>query len=481
MRELKHPHKFKIFSEIFQFIKESIIPLIVFLVSIGSKIPAKYGGDYTEILVVIAFGVISIALAIVKWKRNVYCVETEGIYIKYGVFEMHERTVPFSQVHTADISSSIVQRVFNVCKLEIDTAGGDGKSEISIFLSKQEAVRVKNIIFKGNKMEDEVEIMEEKNIKKFMTSLKDLFVMATFSSRILTGFFIIIAFYAKIDDKVPDDVKRGAEAFSNDVIKEINGTSIIKYIVALVLIMLFISWSISVIMTVVKYYRFTVIREEDNIKLSYGLFNKKEVTIPVKRIQSIIIVEGVIKKPLGYFSLNLETIGYGKDKGESTMICPIAKKKVLDKFFEDVLPEMNITYDLEKPPRKALKGFLLSRLLVDFIVMSIIAIFAPYGYYIFLLVPIIVIWHYIRFIDNGLYCSEDFVVMRYRNLARKTVIVQKECIQSIEKSQNIFQKRKAIAKYEVTIAGDILGKSYTVRYMNEDYIEDIMLTTFQIR
>ena len=197
-------------------------------------------------------------------------------------------------------------------------------------------------------------------------------------------------------------------------------------------------------LTIIKYYKFTVIREDDNIKLSYGLFNKKEVTIPVKRIQSLTIVEGVIKKSLGYFSLNVETIGYGKDKGESTMICPIAKRTVLDKFFVDILPEMNISYKLEKSPKKALKGFLLFRLVPEFIVMSLVAYFAPYGYYIFLLIPILLILYYTRFIDNGLYCSDKFIVMRYRKLARETIIIQKESIQSMEKIQNVLDRKSVV-------------------------------------
>ncbi|MBU3158512.1 PH domain-containing protein [Clostridium frigoris] len=472
MRELKHQHKFIIFSELFQFIKNSIVPLIIFLISIGSKIPPKYGGDYTEGIVIIAFFVIVSALAIFKWKRNVYNVQEDGMYMKYGIFEIHERTVPFSQVHTADISSSLIQRLFNVCKLEIDTAGGDAKSEISIFLSKQEALRIKSIIFKVEKNENQDEIIEEKNIKKLTSSLKDLFVMATFSTRILAGFFIILAFYSKIDDILPKKFKEKAQGYTDNIIKGVKGVNIIKYVVTLIIIMLFVSWVISIGLTIIKYYKFTVIREDDNIKLSYGLFNKKEVTIPLKRIQSLIIVEGVIKKPLGYFSLNVETIGYGKDKGESTMICPIAKKIVLDKFFVDILPEMNITYNLEKSPRKALKGFIVFRLVPELIVMFLVGYFAPYGYYIFLLLPILIILHYIRFSDNGLYCGDEFIVMRYRKLARETVIIQKECIQSIEKTQNLFQKNKAIAKCRVTIAGDILGSSYTVGYMNEDFIKE---------
>ncbi|APC39834.1 PH domain-containing protein [Clostridium estertheticum] len=472
MRELKHQHKFIIFSELFQFIKNSIVPLVIFLVSLGSKIPKKYGGDYTEVIVIIAFFVIVSALAIFKWKRNVYNVQDEGMYMKYGIFEIHERTVPFSQVHTADISSSLIQRVFNVCKLEIDTAGGDKKSEISIFSSKQEALRIKSIIFKVKENENQDEIVEEKNIKKLTSSLKDLFVMATFSTRILAGFFIIFAFYSKIDDMLPKEFKKRAQGYTDNVMKGVNGVNIIKYVVILIFIILFISWVISIGLTIIKYYKFTVIREDDNIKLSYGLFNKKEVTIPVKRIQSLIIVEGIIKKSLGYFSLNVETIGYGKDKGESTMICPIAKRTVLDKFFVDILPEMNISYELEKSPRKALKGFLLFRLVPEFIVMSLVAYFAPYGYYIFLLIPILVILYYTRFIDNGLYCSDKFIVMRYRKLARETIIMQKKSVQSMEKIQNIFQKKKAVAKCKVTIAGDVVGNSYTVGYMNEDFIKD---------
>jgi len=72
--------------------------------------------------------------------------------------------------------------------------------------------------------------------------------------------------------------------------------------------------------------------------------------------------------------------------------------------------------------------------------------------------------------NNG----DDLVVMRCRNLSRVTVIIQRECVQSMEKKQNIFQKRKAIAKYKVTISGDIVGKSYKIGYMDERYIEDII-------
>lgn len=478
MSQLKHSHKFTMFSEVFKFIISKIVPFIIFLVSIGSiglKFPEKYGGNYTVNLGVIAVVVVSIILAIVKWNKNTYELEDETMYIKYGVFMLHERTVPFSQVQSADVSSSVVQRLFNVCKIEIDTAREDEKPEISIFLSKAEALRVKNIIFKGNENNDEVQFMEERNIKKFTPSLKDLFMMATISGRILAGFFIIIGIYFKIDDIVPNEFKRRAQVFSEDAIKGVYATSSIKYRVAMLFIILFVSWMISIIVTITKDYKFTVIRKEDNIKLSYGLFDKKEVTIPVKRIQSLIIVDGVIKKSLGYCSLNVETIGYGKDKGGKTMICPSVKRKVLNKFLEDILPEMNITYDLRKSPLRALMGFILFRVLCDCIVMSIIAINIPRGYYVFLLVPILMIWNYIRFIDNGLYCSNDFVVMRYRILARKTVIIQKKCILSIDKVQNGFQKRKAIAKYKVTIAGNSLGKSYSVGYMDEYNVGDIIL------
>jgi putative membrane protein len=473
MSGVKHTHKFTIFSEVFRYIKNSIVPLFIFLISSASEYLKKYGGNYVAILVVVVFLLVIIGLAIVKWKRNIYCIQDEGIYIRSGIFEIHERTVPFSQVHTADISSSIVQRIFNVCKLDIDTAGGKAKeSEISILLSDKEGLRVKSLIFKENKIRTEEEIAII--VKKLTTSTKDLFVMASMSSNMVAGIFIVIVFYMNIVDKMPDAVKTKAEALSNNVIESFNSKGMITYIVALILMALFISWSVSVIITVIKYYGFTVTREEDNIKLSYGLLNKKEVTIPVKRIQSITIVEGIIKKSFGYFSLNVETIGYGKDKGESTMLCPIAKKKVLDNFFQDILPEMNINYDLVKSPRKALKGFILFRLVDDIIIMSIIAKFVPYGQFIFILLPVIAIWNYIRFIDNGIYFNNDFIVMRYRRSARETVIVQKECIQSIEKKQNIFQKRKSVAKYKINIAGDILGKSYTVGYINQNYFKDIL-------
>ncbi|MBU3144176.1 PH domain-containing protein [Clostridium sp. CF012] len=288
-----------------------------------------------------------------------------------------------------------------------------------------------------NNDENEDENEFEESIKEFTPPLKDLFMMATIASIILVGLSIIIAFYFKVGDII---------IFS----------------------MLFISWIVCTIVTLIKYYKYTVIREVNTIKLSYGLFHKKEVSIQVKGIQTLTIVEGIIQKPLGYFSLKVETIGCGKDKGESIMICPIAKSKVLNKFCEDILPEMNITYDLRIPPQKALNGFLLFKLLEAVLIIGLIAIFLPYGYYAFLLIPILLFCHSIRFKDNGLYYGSDFIVMRFRKLHRETVIIKKDCIQSFEKEQNIFQKRRAIAKYKVYIATAGLGKSYKVGYISEN-------------
>ncbi|MGH4118938.1 PH domain-containing protein [Clostridium sp.] len=464
MRQLKHPHKFMIYSEIFKFLLNRIVPFIISFVamhSIGIKFPQKYGGNYTVVYVVSAAVVVVVFLAIVKWKKNVYSLADDEMSIKYGVIMTHERSVPFSQVQSADISSSVVQRLFNVYKLEIDTARGEERFEISLLLSKQEAIRVKNIIFKGHENNGEFEVTEGSNIKKIYCSLKDLFVMATMSSHILLGFLIILGVYFKIEDIVPEGFMRKVKVFGVATIKEANETRTIRYRVALIFIMLFISWTISVLATIIKYYKFTVIREEHNIKLSYGLFDKKEVDIPVKQIQSTTIVEGVTKKTFGYFSLKVNTVGNGEDRGGSRLICPSAQMKVLNKVFKDILPEMNITYDLVMLPRKALIGFLLCRLTIYSITMSLIAIYVPYGCFVFLLLPILMYWHYMSFNDNGIYWGNHFVVMRYRKFSRKTVIIKRNCIKSIGKEQNYFQKRQGITKYTVTIAGENSIKSYS--------------------
>ena len=289
------------------------------------------------------------------------------------------------------------------------------------------------------KDENEIEIaaVVEPSIKEYTSSMMELCMRATISSGILVVVSIISAFYFRLEDRM-------------------------------IFIMLFSSWIICIIVTIIKYYNFKIIRDGYNIKISYGLIYKKEVNIPINTIQSLIIVEGVIKKPLGYFSLKVETIGYGKNKGHSTIICPIAKRKVLNKLIQDIIPEMNVTYVLRNSPAKALNEFLLYKLLEELLVIGLIAIFIPNGYYIFFMIPFLIVWNNIRFKDNGLYYGNDFVVMRFRKLDRKTVIINKVFIQSFEKEQNIFQKRKSIAKYKVIIAGDRLGRTYKVGYISQN-------------
>lgn len=288
-----------------------------------------------------------------------------------------------------------------------------------------------------NKEENEYEFEIEERVREFTACLKDLVIMQIIPGSLLVGIFIILSFYFKMQNII-------------------------------IFTMLFISWIVYVFITIIKSYNFKVVRQGYNIKLSYGLFHKMEKIISVKTIQSLIIVEGVIKKPLGYLSIKVETMKYGKNKGEIITICPIAKSNLLDNFLKDIIPEMNIEYELRTSKGKALNGFILTRLLEGILVISLVSSFLPYGYYGFLLIPILLVWKNISFKDNGLYFGDDFVVMRFRKLGRSTVIICKDCIQSFEKEQNIFQKKNAIAKYTVTIAVGSAGKSYKVGYIGEN-------------
>ena len=54
---------------------------------------------------------------------------------------------------------------------------------------------------------------------------------------------------------------------------------------------------------------FTVKKVEDDLIISRGLLEKRQMTIPLNRIQGILISENFIRQPLGLASVYMESAG----------------------------------------------------------------------------------------------------------------------------------------------------------------------------
>lgn len=76
----------------------------------------------------------------------------------------------------------------------------------------------------------------------------------------------------------------------------------------MVAILLVVSWMISTIGYALKHGNFTVNRKNDEVRISQGLLERKELVLKLHRIQGITIKEGILRQPFGYCAVQVEVI-----------------------------------------------------------------------------------------------------------------------------------------------------------------------------
>lgn len=467
----KKQHPYFLLKEIVSSVKEFILALLVLISAVFAK-----GRNGKILFLIIALIVIAIIVfTIIIWKNNVYSFDETGMHLNEGLIERKSRYIPSDKIHTMDMDSNLIQRLFGVVTIRIDTASGGKEAEVCLILSENEAEHIKKVLLndsiKQNDQEEKTEIQEKyqefsnENIQ-YKATIMDLIITAITSKYIMGGIFFIFVAYDKINDVMPENIKTRFNDFESKSTETIMAYKSIKIVIALILVVLIVTFIISIISTVIKYYDFTVSRDKNKINITYGLLNKKSVVIPIHRIQSISIVEGILKKPFNAVTINVESIGYGKEKGESTMLFPLLNKNKIDKFFKEVLTETMPEFEFDHSSKKSLIGYLMRNGLISLIIGSFSTYKFKYGFLILMFVPLFFLLGYYKYKDAGISMEESKLIMQYRVLAKYIVIIPKKNIQSTTKSQSIFQRRNNLINIKAAIQGEIAQTEYIIRGMD---------------
>ncbi|MDQ0163474.1 PH domain-containing protein [Aeribacillus alveayuensis] len=434
MSEARRLHPVSALIRLVKWLKEMIA--IYVLIIIGSPDHRLYG-----IVAICAISLFIIISSILYWLKYTYRIEDNEFRVEYGVFIKKKRYVPIERIQTINISTGIIQRLFGLVKLQIETAGGAFEAEVELSaIRKSEAERIQQILHEKKKWlreeKEEGELgLEERVLSKesiYHISPKELFITAATSSG-LGVILSIFAFLSQFDELFSLD------SIFNLVIEKVEiltkeGIGAIIFVIVLLLIA---AWILSMIGAVLKYGNFTVEMHDGQLIISRGLLEKRQVTVSLERIQAVRIVENPLRQFLGYATVHIDTAGSSE---AASLLFPLIKKRDMKEKIESIM-DVTIQEQLHKLPKRALRRFWLKDLLVVMIVIIPLCIFfRPWGYASLLLMPAVVVLGYYQFRDAGWKIIENELTLAYRILAKTTVMMKKKRIQSLKVHGSYFQR-----------------------------------------
>jgi len=277
--------------------------LLVFL--FGGRPGGKGAIMYTIVLV----AVLGFIYSIIAFFKYYFYLEDDKLIVLKGVFKKTKLEIPFDRIQSINFEQNLIHRLFNVVKLNMDTAGSAG-SELQInALDYTLANAISDYILKHkssaaiNIGADRVKQDQKKVI--FSLSIGQLMKVGITANHLRSGGIILFFFFWLWENlsEIGMDLMDKLEDYAP--VAEAVKTSLV-IISALIVLFMIVSFIISMIRTVLKYYGLNMYRIGDGFIVESGLFNRREHAAKDHKIQVLTWSQNLLQKWSSIYELKLK-------------------------------------------------------------------------------------------------------------------------------------------------------------------------------
>lgn len=502
MSKRKRLHPAAIFLLSFSALKELIIPMVAaFIFGRGA---ASLEIPFTTYYIIGGFLMLGF-YGYLKWLTFTYEFDDQQLKIKQGIFIKKQRYIRKERIYSIDITAGVLQRLFRLVAVKVETAGGGNEPEVSLTaVTKQDANDLKKqllVIHSEENVGDiddlgdvrdvgnlgnvgdvsDVSDVDTETIPPLLAnksvfrnhhvwklSNHHLLLTALTSSSVGFVLMAMLALLPQLQEWLPDELISNTFGF-------LFRSSII-FLSFLVLIIIFLSWIISIIGTLIKYGNFTIVKKGDEIEITRGILEKRQLTLSLNRITAIRVVETILRQPFGLATVYVESAGGGsKDEQLSTILFPIVRKKQLLTQLAEIVPEYVFEQQIEPLPKRSRKKYIIRKVVPAAVIAVALIYFIPYGSVgATILLGLALFLGNLQYKNAGIGKNSSFLWISFRTISRTLVIIPKRRIQALEARQSFIQRFRSLFTVQASILTSISGKSFRSIDVSEEQKEAVL-------
>lgn len=406
----------------------------------------------------VVYGLLGVALAtgagLLRWATNRWRVTDTAIGHLSGWLSVRERSVPLARVQSLDAVRGPVQRLLGVVTVHVQTAGGAKAGEIVLpALTAAELAALQAAVGVGAAPADggvERRLGAGALLAAGLTAGSASLLVATAAGA------------AQLAQQLFGDENAGAELGA--VTRLAPGSALGWVLAAAALLAL--AWLLGVVGTVVAFAGFRVARDGDRLRIRRGLLSQRDSAVPVGRVQAVRVVEGVLRQPLGLAAVRIDVLGAGAEPPSNQTLFPLLRRAEVVGLLATLLPEhAGDPTVLAAAPRRAARRYALPPALIGFAAGALIWWLVPgAGWWALGLALVGSGWGLTCWRAAGWRLDDDRAALRFRRLARTTVLFAPRRVQWAEVGANPLQQRAGLADVRVSVGR---GARARVRHLEE--------------
>ena len=337
-------------------------------------------------IVIIGVVLLAIIVSILKWKKEYMILKGDEAHYYKGIFSKKTTIIPKKSFKSMDISQNLIERILGYKIVKIESPSREvGEEDIKVSLSDEDIAMLKSFAFGTNKelnkeiiegfdleenilrksfLDSEVEKLKENyegtlnnrkninesekayinngekvNIKEKKISNKDLILYGFTSFNLFIATILIFNAWGKIENFINSEYVDSV--INGYIANEASKIGVIFAIVGL-FVALIILKAIATVYYFVKYYNFTLSKEEENIKIKYGFFSTKEFSFKENSIKLIKLKSNPLRQLLRRYEINVVIKGYSGEGKEQIIMYPIGNTKEVQNIIREFIPKWSI-------------------------------------------------------------------------------------------------------------------------------------------
>lgn len=302
--------------------------------------------DLTWILPVAAAVVILAALAgLVSWYFTRFVIDDDELRIETGAVFKQSKKVPFERLQSVDIFQPFAARLFGLAELRLE-AGAGGNGIKLRYLSQPEASRLRDyLLTRAHGTRASIAESDAGQPASRLTDLgrTDRPLLTTSPQRLLGAFLLSSEFIGT--------------ALYTIVVLIISATGSAFALTALIPAVISLFTLIS--NRLVAMFHFTLADSAKGLRITRGLTTLSSQSVPVNRIQGIRISQPLLWRPLGWYRVDMDILGYAgsdedNDDQSSSVLLPVATLDEVRLGLDRILPGVALdAVPLIRAPRRA--------------------------------------------------------------------------------------------------------------------------------
>lgn len=330
--------------------------------------------ENTVLLVIAVIGPLG---RIISYLCTTYEVKGDHLIVRKGFISKSVQEVPLSSITSVDVSAKVFYRIFGAKKLTVDNGSNlsSTESKISMIFNGKRADELQKILVSHKKAETGTENVEtaaqaasvarESYTVRHISPASELLLMGFLKSKGSMFWKLVAAVFA---------LYGAASTYLSWIVNTENlteqaagfflglGIGLGRTVLVLAVIFFILSAAAGAVGSFIRYYNFTIREDEKNIRISYGLLNKKDYVLPKEKISGFNFEQSLFMRFAGKGCLYVYAVGYGEGGAstEEPLLMPLVKREDAYKEVSSFLGCDIGSYEPVRPAKNAAPLFFLT-------------------------------------------------------------------------------------------------------------------------